>query len=141
MTAWPYWPLPPVWRMKRPLPSAARRIGLAIGDLRLADVGGDLELADHPVDEHVEVELAHARDERLAGLRVGLDPEGRILLREALERDTQLVLVGLRLRLDLDLDHRLREGHRLEDDGCSGSASVSPVKVSLSPTAAAMSPA
>ena len=26
MTAWPYWPLPPVWRTKRPLPSAARRI-------------------------------------------------------------------------------------------------------------------
>ena len=34
---------------------------LAVGDLRLADVGGDLELADHPVDEHVEVQLAHAR--------------------------------------------------------------------------------
>ena len=29
----------------------------------------------------------------------------------------QLVLVGLRLGLDLDLDDRLREGHRLEDDG------------------------
>ena len=39
--------------------------GLAVGDLRLADVGGDLELADHPVDEDVEVELAHAGDERL----------------------------------------------------------------------------
>ena len=39
--------------------------GLAIGDLRLADVGGDLELADHPVDEHVEVQLAHAGDEGL----------------------------------------------------------------------------
>ena len=38
---------------------------LAVGDLRLADVGGDLELADHAVDEHVEVELAHPGDERL----------------------------------------------------------------------------
>ena len=61
--------------------------GLAIGDLRLADVGGDLELADHPVDEHVEVELAHAGDERLGRLRVGLDAEGRVLLGQALEGD------------------------------------------------------
>ena len=34
--------------------------GLAVGDLRLADVRGDRELAHHPVDEHVEVQLAHA---------------------------------------------------------------------------------
>jgi hypothetical protein len=33
---------------------------LAVGDLRLADVGLDLELAPHPVDQDVEVELAHA---------------------------------------------------------------------------------
>ena len=93
---------------------------LAIGDLRLADVGGDLELADHPVDEHVEVELAHPGDERLGRLRVGVDPEGRILLGQALEGERELVLVGLRLRLDLDLDDRLREGHRLEDHAVIG---------------------
>jgi hypothetical protein len=75
-----------------------------------------VELADHPVDEHVEVELAHPGDERLGRLRVGLDPEGRVLLRQALQGDGQLVLVGLGLGLDLDLDDRLREGHRLEDD-------------------------
>ena len=114
---------------------------LAVGDLRLADVGGDLELADHAVDEHVEVELAHAGDERLGRLRVGVDPEGRVLLGQALERDRQLVLVGLGLRLDLDLDDRLRERDRLEDDGCASSVSVSPVNVSFRPTAAAMSPA
>ena len=32
----------------------------------------------------------------------------------------ELVLVGLRLGLDLDLDDRLREGHRLEDDRVVG---------------------
>src|SRR3954453_9400003 len=69
---------------------------LAVGDLWLADVGGDLELADHPVDEDVEVQLAHAGDERLGGLRVGLDTEGRIFLGQALERECELVLVGLR---------------------------------------------
>ena len=33
---------------------------LAVRDLRLADVGVDVELAHHPVDEHLEVQLAHA---------------------------------------------------------------------------------
>ena len=89
---------------------------LAVGDLGPADVGRDLELADHPVDDHVEVQLAHAGDERLAALRVGLDPEGRVLLGEALEGDAHLVLVGLRPRLDLDLDDRLGERDVLEQD-------------------------
>src|SRR5206468_9097401 len=48
---------------------------LAIGDLRSADIGFDLELALHAVDEDLEVELAHPLDDRLAGLMVGRDPE------------------------------------------------------------------
>jgi hypothetical protein len=43
---------------------------LAVGHLRLADVGLDLELATHAVDEDVEVQLAHAGDDGLAGLLV-----------------------------------------------------------------------
>ncbi len=35
--------------------------GLPVGDLGLADVGVDLELAEHPVDQHLEVQLAHTR--------------------------------------------------------------------------------
>ena len=95
---------------------------LAVRDLRPADVGGDLELADHAVDDHVQVQLAHAGDERLAALRVGLDAEGRILLGQALQGDAHLVLVGLRLRLDRDLDDRLGEGDRLEQDRVLGVA-------------------
>ena len=93
---------------------------LAIGDLRLADVGGNVELAHHAIDEHVEVELAHARDEGLGRLGVGVDAESRILFSKALEGDGQLVLVGLGLGLDLDLDDRLGEGHRLEHDRVVG---------------------
>src|SRR3954471_21933846 len=37
----------------------------AIGDLRRADIGLDLELALHAVDEDLEVELAHPLDDRL----------------------------------------------------------------------------
>ena len=89
---------------------------LAVADLRPADVGLDLELAQHPVDDHLEVQLAHAGDARLARLLVAADAEGRVLLAEALEGERHLVLVGLRLRLDGELDHRLGEGDRLEDD-------------------------
>ena len=114
---------------------------LAVGDLRLADVGVDLELAQHAVDEHLEVQLAHAGDDRLAGLLVGADLEGRVLLGERGERLAQLVLVGLGLRLDGDVDDRLGELHRSSTIGCFSSESVSPVRVSFRPMAATMSPA
>ena len=51
-----------------------------------------------------------------AGLLVGADLEGRVLLGEARERRAELLLVGLRLRLDRDRDHRLGELDRLELD-------------------------
>ena len=89
---------------------------LAVRHLGLAHVGLDVELALHAVDQDVEVELAHALDDRLTGLLVLLRAEGRVFLSELLDGDTQLLLVGLRLRLDRDLDDRLRERHRLEDD-------------------------
>ena len=44
------------------------------------------------------------------------DAEGRILLREAIERDAHLLLVGLGLGLDRDLDDGIGEFHALEDD-------------------------
>ena len=90
--------------------------GLAVGDLRLADRRLDAELAPHAVDEHLEVKLAHAGDLGLAGLLVGLDLERRVLLGEAAECDRHLLLVGLRLRLDGDLDDRLGEDDLLELD-------------------------
>ncbi len=90
---------------------------LAVGDLRAADVRVDRELAQQPVDDDLQVQLAHPGDERLPRLLVGAHAEGRILLGEPLERRGELVLVGLRLRLDGDRDDRVGEGHRLEEDG------------------------
>ena len=89
---------------------------LAVGDLRLADGGLDGVLALHAVDEHLEVQLAHAGDDRLAGLLVGADAERRVLVGQGLERLAELLLVGLRLRLDRHVDDRLGELHPLEDD-------------------------
>ncbi|KEP72709.1 hypothetical protein HR12_41035, partial [Microbacterium sp. SUBG005] len=64
--------------------------GLAVRHLGLSDVGLDLELALHAVDEDVEVELAHALDDRLTGLGVLLDAERRVFFGELLDGDTQL---------------------------------------------------
>ena len=60
--------------------------GFAVGDLRLADIGVDLELAQQAVDDDLEVELAHAVDQRLVGLRIDIDLEGRVLEGEPGER-------------------------------------------------------
>src|SRR5207253_6315138 len=54
--------------------------GLPVGDLRPADVRVHGELAHEPVDDDLEVQLAHPGDERLPRLVVRADAEGRILL-------------------------------------------------------------
>ncbi len=47
---------------------------------------------------------------------VGVDAEGRILLRETLQGEAHLLLVGLGSRLHRVGDHRIRELHLLESD-------------------------
>src|SRR5262249_44765923 len=51
------------------------RDGLAEGDLRLADIGLNLELALHAIDDDLEVQLAHSLDDGLAALLVRADPK------------------------------------------------------------------
>src|SRR5262245_5034047 len=92
--------------------------GLPVGHLRLADICLDPELAAHPVDQHLEVQLAHACDERLTGLLVGAYLEGGILLGEPLDRGRELLLVALAPWLDGHVDNRRWETHRLENDRC-----------------------
>ncbi len=86
----------------------------AVGHLRRTNVGLDLELAPHPVDENVEMQFAHALHDRLAALDVGLDAERRILGGQPGKSNAHLFLVGLGLGFDGDLDHRIRERHRLQ---------------------------
>src|SRR5690606_20818807 len=92
--------------------------GFTVGHLRLAHVGFHAEFALHSVDDDLQVQLAHAGDDGLAGLLVGLDAKGRVLGRQALQREAHLLLVGLGLGLHGLRDHRLGEHHALEhDDG------------------------
>jgi len=58
--------------------------GLSVSHLRATDVRVDLELALHAVDDDFEVKLAHSGDDRLRGLRIGVDAESRIFFGQLL---------------------------------------------------------
>src|SRR5690349_5352166 len=89
---------------------------LAIRNLRLADVCFDAKLALHAVDDDLEVQLAHAGDDRLPRFLIGRDVERRIFLGQTVQSDAELVLVLSRLGFDRDADNWSRKLHRLEHD-------------------------
>src|SRR5260221_13696376 len=51
---------------------------LLVDDLWLADRRLDVELTLQPVDDYLELQLAHPTNDRPAGLDVAVDPEGRV---------------------------------------------------------------
>jgi hypothetical protein len=59
---------------------------LAVRDLRRRGHDLGLVLALHALDVDVEVQLAHAGDDRLVRLGVDVHAEGRVFLGEAVER-------------------------------------------------------
>ena len=63
------------------------------------------------------MQFAHALDDRLTRFLIGRDAEGRIFGSQFRQSETELFLIGFRLRLNGDFDHRLREFHTLEYDG------------------------
>ena len=89
---------------------------LTVCNLRVTHVALHLEFTTHTVDDDVELQLAHAGDQGLAGLFVGLHLEGRIFVGQLRQSDAHLLLIGLGLRLHGHLDHRIREGHGFEGD-------------------------
>ena len=90
--------------------------GLAVGNLGLTNVSVNLELTEQTVDDDLEVQLAHAGDDGLAGLVVGGHLEGWVLLGELGQSQGHLVLLGLGLGLDGNVDNGLGELDLLEDD-------------------------
>ena len=89
---------------------------LAIGDLRRADARIDLIGAAQNIDLDVEMQFAHALQDGLAGFLIGRNAEGRVFRRKLGERDAELLLVCLRLRLNRDFDDGLRKLHLLQND-------------------------
>jgi hypothetical protein len=98
---------------------------LTIRNLRLTDVGFDVELTTHTVDENIEVQLTHTRDDGLTSLFISLDAERRIFLSKLAQRDTHLFLVILGLRLNRNRNNRLREVHTNQNDRLVQSAQAS----------------
>src|SRR5208282_1638586 len=90
--------------------------GLAIRDLRLADVRLNLVFAHHAVDDDFEMQLAHAADDRLPAIRIGVNFKSRIFLCQPRQRHTHLFLIGLGLRFDRNRNYRHRKHDRLERD-------------------------
>ena len=62
------------------------------------------------------MELTHAGDDGLARLFIRIGLEGRILLRQLLQRYCHLLLTGFGLGLDGDADNGLGEFHGFKDD-------------------------
>ena len=74
--------------------------GFAIRDLRFTRIRIDFEFAEHAVANDFQMQLAHACNDRLAGIFMGVNAEGRIFFREPLQSDAHFFLIQLCLRLD-----------------------------------------
>ncbi len=91
--------------------------GLLVGHLRATHVGLHVELPQHPVDDDLQMQLAHAGDDRLAGLGVVTGAERGVLLAQAQEGLHHAVLVVLGLGFDGHGNDRLRKLDRFQQYG------------------------
>lgn len=65
------------------------------------------------------MQFTHAGDDGLAGFLVGSHAEGRIFLSQTVKRDTHLLLIGLGLRLDGDVNDGFGKLHLFKSDDMS----------------------
>ena len=114
---WPYWPRTAGLTRVLGLLVDLLGDGLLVGHLRGTHVGLHLELAEQTVHDDLQVELAHAGDDGLTGLFIGVGLEGGVLFRQLHQGDAHLLLASLGLGLDGHADNGLRELHGLQDDG------------------------
>src|SRR5262249_10973468 len=89
----------------------------AIGHLRTPHVGIDAEFALQAVYDDLQMQLAHAADDRLAGLLISGNLEARILRRKPLKTQTQLLLIWSCLGFDCLGDYRGWEFEGFQNDG------------------------
>ena len=83
--------------------------------LRSAYVSFHVELAKQTVNDDFKMELAHTCDNRLSCLFVCVSTESRIFLCKFCKGLAHLILSCFCLRLNSDIDNRLREYHGFQD--------------------------
>ena len=87
-----------------------------VSDLRLPDISFNFKLALHTVNDNFEMQLAHARDNRLERLRIRTDAKCRIFFRKPPECQTHFLLVCFRFWFDFQINDRLREHNPLKQN-------------------------
>jgi len=113
---------------------------LAIRHARAPEAGRHRELPLHAVAQHLEVQFAHAGEDQLTRVAVGVEGERRILAREPghhVEQSLTIAEVCASTATATTVS-----GNRIGSYvmGASGSHNVSPVTTFFSPTTATMSP-
>ena len=112
----PNWPWPPGLLLVPPVRLGRALDRLPVRDLRLLEVDLDLVALAQPSHDHLDVQLAHAGQQHLVGLRVARHAQHRVLLEQALQRGRDLVVVAARLGLDRERGRRLGEHDLRVDD-------------------------
>ena len=108
--------------------------GLAIGHLRRADVGIHAILATQPVDDDLEMQLAHAGQDGLPGLLVRLQAQARGLRQRASAAPSVIFSTPSLVFGSTEMSMTgTGKAMRSRITGSSDDASVSPVPVSFRP--------
>src|SRR5699024_6527281 len=88
---------------------------LFVSNLRCTYIRLYLELTQKSVYDDLKMELTHSGDDRLARLRISVRAECRVFLCQFCKGLSKFALGSLCLRLDRELDNRIREFHGLKD--------------------------
>ena len=86
-----------------------------IGNLGRTHICLHLKLTQQTIHNDLQMQLAHAGDNGLACLRIGVGTESRILLRKLCKSLAHFALSSLCLGLDSQLDNGLGEFHGLKN--------------------------
>lgn len=88
---------------------------LKVWKMRREEVGLKIELEINEIEENVEVKLENEGDDGMKGILVRIEEERRILGRKKIERNENILMVGIGIRIDRDLDKRIRELNEIKD--------------------------
>src|SRR5699024_4619472 len=88
---------------------------LFVSNLRSTYVSLYLELTKKSVYDDLKMKLTHTGDDCLTCFRISMSTECRVFLSQFCKRLTKFTLGSFCLRLDRELDNRIREFHGLKD--------------------------